>query len=132
MTQILVTLNEDVATQTVRKAIELLRGVTSTMVFQNKSKADSKTIRQQKYVKETLERAFDEVKRAERGEHQLKSDEEFMEELKAEGLAWILFSSFLTSIDLSLVFFIYYNLSVVHKIKEIIYAFRASRNTLVV
>ena len=76
----------------------------SVLVFQNKSKADSKTIRQQKYVKETLERAFDEVKRAERGEHQLKSDEEFMEELKAEGLAWILFSSFLTSIDLSLVF----------------------------
>ena len=85
MTQILVTLNEDVATQTVRKAIELLRGVTSTMVFQNKSKADSKTIRQQKYVKETLERAFDEVKRAEHGEHQLKSDEEFMEDFLPNG-----------------------------------------------
>ena len=78
------------ATQTIRKAIELLRGVTSTMVFKNGTKADSKTIRQQKYVKETLESAFDEVKRAERGEHQLKSDEEFMEELKAEGFAWLL------------------------------------------
>ena len=50
MTQILVTLNEDVATQTIRKAIELLRGVTSTMVFQNKSKADSKTILKGKAV----------------------------------------------------------------------------------
>ncbi|MBO6187277.1 MAG: hypothetical protein J6O23_02090 [Prevotella sp.] len=83
MTQILVTLNEDVATQSVRKAIELLRGVTSTMVFQKN--ADSKTLRQQKYVKESLERAFDELKRAQRGEHKLTTDEEFMEQLKAEG-----------------------------------------------
>ena len=85
MTQILVTLNEDVATQSVRKAIELLRGVASTMVFQKK--ADSKTLRQQKYVKESLERAFDEVRRAERGEHKLMTDEEFLEQLKAEGIA---------------------------------------------
>lgn len=87
MTQILVTLNEDVATKSVRKAIGLLRGVASTMVFSSKSTLDSKAIRQQKYVKESLERAFDEVKRAERGEHKLMTDDEFMEQLKAEGFA---------------------------------------------
>ncbi|MBQ8711318.1 MAG: hypothetical protein IJ551_00615 [Prevotella sp.] len=86
MTQILVTLNEDVATQSVRKAISLLRGVASTMVFNSKATADSKTLRQQKYVKESLERAFDEVRRAERGEHKLMSDEEFVAQLKAEGI----------------------------------------------
>lgn len=87
MTQILVTLNEDVAAQTVRKAIELLRGVASTVVFQNKGNTDKKTLRQQKRVKESLERAFDELERAKRGEHTLMSEEEFMEQLKAEGLA---------------------------------------------
>ena len=36
MTQILVTLNEDVTTQHIRKAIELLRGVVSTTVFRRR------------------------------------------------------------------------------------------------
>ena len=45
------------------------------------------TLRQQAYVKESLERAFDEVKRARRGEHKMMTDEEFMAELKAEGIA---------------------------------------------
>jgi DNA replicative helicase MCM subunit Mcm2 (Cdc46/Mcm family) len=87
MTQILVTLNEDVTTQHVRKAIELLRGVVSTTVFKTKGGADDKTIRQQTYVKESLERAFDEVKRARRGEHKLMTDEEFIKKLQAEGIA---------------------------------------------
>lgn len=82
MTQILVTLNEDVTTQTVRKAIELLRGVTSTMVFQKK--ADSKTLRQQKYVKESLERAFAEVNQTKREGRKLMSADDFIKELQAE------------------------------------------------
>lgn len=82
MTQILVTLNEDVAAQSVRKAIELLRGVASTMVFQKK--ADSKTVRQQKYVKESLERAFDEVNQAKREGRKLMSADDFIKELQAE------------------------------------------------
>ena len=82
MTQILVTLSEDVATQSVRKAIELLRGVASTMVFQNK--ADNKTLRQQKYVRESLERAFDEVNRAKRDGRKLMSADDFIKELQAE------------------------------------------------
>jgi len=82
MTQILVTLNEDVATQSVRKAIELLRGVVSTMVFQKNT--DSKTLRQQKYVKESLERAFDEVNQAKREGRKLMSADDFIKELQAE------------------------------------------------
>ncbi len=82
MTQILVTLNEDVATQSVRKAIELLRGVASTMVFQKNT--DSKTLRQQKYVKESLERAFDEVNQAKREGRKLMSADDFIKELQAE------------------------------------------------
>ena len=67
MTQILVTLNEDVTTQHVRKAIELLRGVVSTTVFKTKTETSPKTLRQQEYVNGSLTRAFDELKRAQRG-----------------------------------------------------------------
>ena len=66
MTQILVTLNEDATTLHVRKAIELLRGVVSTTVLKTKGVTNDKTLRQQKYVKESLERAFDEVEQARR------------------------------------------------------------------
>ncbi len=86
MTQILVTLDEDVTTQHVRKAIELLRGVVSTTVLKTKGVTNDKTLRQQKYVKESLERAFDEVEQARRGEHKMMTDEEFMNKLKAISL----------------------------------------------
>ena len=68
MTQILVTLNEDATTLHVRKAIELLRGVVSTTVLKTKDESNKKTLRQQAYVKESLERAFDEMKQARREE----------------------------------------------------------------
>jgi DNA replicative helicase MCM subunit Mcm2 (Cdc46/Mcm family) len=87
MTQILVTLDEGVTTQHVRKAIELLRGVVSTTVLKTKDGTNDKTLRQQKYVKESLERAFDEVEQARRGEHKMMTDEEFMNKLKAEGIS---------------------------------------------
>ena len=87
MTQILVTLNEDATTQHVRKAIELLRGVASVKVFKGNAEKVAEKRRQEAYVKESLTRAFDEVKRARRGEHKMMTDEEFMAELKAEGLA---------------------------------------------
>ena len=86
MTQILVTLDEDVTTQHVRKAIELLRGVVSTTVLKTKSVTNDKTLRQQKYVKESLERAFDEVEQARHGEHKMMTDEEFMNKLQAISL----------------------------------------------
>ena len=48
-------------------------------------KTNQKTLRQQEYVKESLTRAFDELKCAQRGEHKMMTDDEFMAELKAEG-----------------------------------------------
>ena len=87
MTQILVTLNEDATTLHVRKAIELLRGVASVKVFKGNAEKVAEKRRQEAYVKESLTRAFDEVKRARRGEHKMMTDEEFMAELKAEGIA---------------------------------------------
>ena len=77
MTQILVTLNEDATTLHVRKAIELLRGVASVKVFKGNAEKVAKKRRQEAYVKESLTRAFDEVKRARRGEHKMMTDEEF-------------------------------------------------------
>ena len=84
MTQILVTLNEDATTLHVRKAIELLRGVVSTTVFKTKDDSNKKTLRQQAYVKESLERAFDEMKLARREGRKLQSADDFIKELEAE------------------------------------------------
>lgn len=47
---------------------------------------DAKTAQQKAYVKESLTRALDEVKRAKRGEIKLMTEEEFLEGLKAEGI----------------------------------------------
>lgn len=47
---------------------------------------DQKTAKQKAYVKETLYRALDEVERAKRGEVKMQTEEEFLAELKAEGL----------------------------------------------
>ena len=47
---------------------------------------DPKTARQTAYVKETLTRALKEAIAAQRGEIELTSEEEFLEELKKEGL----------------------------------------------
>lgn len=82
MTQILVTLNEDAATIHVRRAIELLRGVVSTTVLKTKEETDKKKLRQQKYVKESLERAFDEMTEARREGVKLQSADDFIKELQ--------------------------------------------------
>ncbi len=87
MTQILVTLNEEVTAKQVRKAIEQLRGVISAKVFRTKSETNQKTLHQQEFVKESLTRAFDELKSSQHGECKMMTDEEFMKELKAEGVA---------------------------------------------
>ena len=84
MTQILVTLNEGAAAQTVQRAIGLLRGVASTTVMRTKTDNSKKTLAQQKYVKESLERAIKEVREAERGERTLKSLDDFLDEMELE------------------------------------------------
>lgn len=47
---------------------------------------EPEALRQQGLVKESLYRALDEVEAAKRGEHKMMSEEEFLEELKAEGI----------------------------------------------
>ena len=47
---------------------------------------DAKAAKQKAYVKEMLTKAFDEVERARRGEITLKTEEEFLDGLKRDGL----------------------------------------------
>lgn len=47
---------------------------------------DAKTAKQKAYVKESLYRALDEVKRAKRGEIKMMTEEEFLDSLKKDGL----------------------------------------------
>ena len=47
---------------------------------------EPEALRQQGVVKESLYRALDEVEAVKRGEHKMMTDEEFLEELKAEGI----------------------------------------------
>ena len=84
MTQILVTLSEDATTLHVRKAIELLRGVASVKVFKGNAEKVAEKRRQEAYVKESLTRAFDEVKQARREGRKLQSADDFIKELETE------------------------------------------------
>jgi len=47
---------------------------------------DPETLRQQAFVKESFYRAFDEVKRAQRGETTMMTEEQFLQGLKDDGL----------------------------------------------
>ena len=47
---------------------------------------DAKTAQQKAFVKESLYRALDEVEQAKRGEIKMMTEEEFLEDLKKEGL----------------------------------------------
>ena len=84
MTQIIVTLNEGAPTQSVRRAIGLLKGVSATIVVNTSADNDRKTLAQQKYVRESLTRALNEVKEAKRTGRPLKSLDEFLEEQRKE------------------------------------------------
>lgn len=86
--QLLVSISDVSMLRDIKKAISMLKGVTMVKAQRPKPRLyDPETVRQQRYVKESLERAFDEVRRADRGEHKLMTDDEFMAQLKAEGLA---------------------------------------------
>lgn len=76
MTQILVTLNEDSATQSIRRAIGMLRGVASTSIY----KGDGVQVRKT-YVKKTLTRAVAEMKTAKKKGTKLQKAEDFIKEL---------------------------------------------------
>lgn len=82
MNQILVTIDNEQPLQNIRKAINMLRGVVSTAVV--KEPILSKTQQQQAYVKESLARAFNEVKEAESEGRKLQSVDDFLKELDDE------------------------------------------------
>lgn len=83
MEQILVTLNGNESTYGIRKAIGMLRGVASTSIVKNEG--DTKRKRQEAAVRQSLYQAMGQVEAAKRGECQLQSSKDFLEELEAEG-----------------------------------------------
>lgn len=82
MNQILVTIDNGQPLQSIRKAIKMLRGVVSTTVV--KEPMLSKTQKQQAYVKDSLSRAFKEVKTAKLEGRKLQSVDDFLKELDEE------------------------------------------------
>lgn len=79
MEQILVTVDSGQPLQSIRKAINMLRGVVSTSIV--KEPVLTKTQRQQAYVKESLTRALQEVKLAKLEGRKLQSIDDFLKEL---------------------------------------------------
>lgn len=82
MNQILVTIDNDQPLQNIRKAITMLRGVVSTTVI--KEPVLSKTQQQQAYVKDSLTKAFNEVKTANLQGKKLQNVDDFLKELDQE------------------------------------------------
>ena len=80
MAQILVTVNEDITTQSIRKAIEMIKGVVSTSIYKTSEKRMTKK-QQELYVKESLTRAWEEVKTAEASNRQLQPLDDFLNEI---------------------------------------------------
>lgn len=82
MNQILVTIDNDQPLQNIRKAITMLRGVVSTTVI--KEPVLSKAQQQQAYVKDSLTKAFNEVKTANLQGKKLQNVDDFLKELDQE------------------------------------------------
>lgn len=76
MTQILVTLNEDSATQSIRRAIGMLRGVASTSIYKGEEQS------RRAYVKDTLTRAVGELKAVKGKGMRLQKADDFVRELE--------------------------------------------------
>lgn len=82
MEQLLVTIDNNQPLQNIRKAINMLRGVVSTTIV--KDPVLSKTQRQQAYVKDSLTRAFNELKLAKLRGKELQSADDFLKELEEQ------------------------------------------------
>ncbi|MCI6876023.1 MAG: hypothetical protein PUF30_03545 [bacterium] len=80
MAQILVTVDEDMATQSIRKAIEMIKGVVSTRIY-NKEEKEMTKRQQEHYVKESLTRAWEEMKLAQASNTQLQTLDDFLGEI---------------------------------------------------
>lgn len=82
MEQLLVTIDNNQPLQNIRKAINMLRGVVPTTIV--KDPVLSKTQRQQAYVKDSLTRAFNELKLAKLEGKELQSADDFLKELEEQ------------------------------------------------
>ena len=82
MEQLLVTIDNNQPLQNIRKAINMLRGVVSTTIVEDP--VLSKTQRQQAYVKDSLTRAFNELKLAKLEGKELQSADDFLKELEEQ------------------------------------------------
>jgi len=83
MRQILVTLDESTSLQAIRHAISMLRGVTATSVYKEKEEEPTPILdHQQAYVKESLTRAYQELKATETAGHPLQSVDDFIREME--------------------------------------------------
>ena len=82
MEQLLVTIDNNQPLQNIRNAINMLRGVISTSIV--KEPTLSKTEKQQAYVKDSLTRAFNEIKLAQLEGKELQSVDDFLKELDEE------------------------------------------------
>ena len=79
MTQILVTIDESTTAKSIRQAIGMLKGVVSTSLY-NAEKSASKKKAQETYVKDSLGRAFDEIKQKECSNANFQSLDDFLME----------------------------------------------------
>ena len=79
MAQILVTIDESITTNSIRHAIGMLKGVISTSLY-NTEKKVSKKKAQETYVKDSLCRAFDEIKQKNSSNAKFQSLDEFLME----------------------------------------------------
>lgn len=79
MTQILVTIDESTTSKSIRQAIGMLKGVISTSIYNTEKKASKKNA-QETYVKDSLGRAFDEIKQKNNSNAKFQSLDDFLME----------------------------------------------------
>lgn len=77
MAQILVNIDESITTKSIRHAIGMLKGVISTSLY-NTEKNVSKKKKQETYVKDSLGRAFDEIKQNKVSNAKFQSLDDFL------------------------------------------------------
>jgi len=82
MEQLLVTVDTKQPLSDIRKAINMLRGVVSTTIVKEYSLPE--TMQQQAYVKDSLTRAFQEIKNAKSEGRELQGVDDFLKELDEE------------------------------------------------
>ena len=78
MAQILVTVDDNEPVASIKKAISMIRGVMTTTMFKGQTEKE----RQEKHVRDSLERAFKELKEAQAGKRKLQTLDEVLNEIE--------------------------------------------------